>query len=119
MITGIGIDLIEISRVVKACEKESFLRKCFTMDEIELIKQDMKRAADNFAVKEAVAKMFGTGFHGISLVDIEVLRDGKGKPYVNLYGGATKLAKEQGINRIHVSISNTKDLSNALAIGES
>lgn len=118
MITGIGVDIIEISRVVKACEKEAFLKRCFTLEEIKLINQDSKRAADNFAVKEAVAKMFGTGFHGIALLDIEVLRDEMGKPYVNLYGGAARLAKEQGITRIHVSISNTKDLSNAFAVGE-
>lgn len=118
MITGIGIDLIEICRVTKACEKSSFLARCFTVAEIELLKKDIKKAADNFAVKEAVAKMFGTGFLGISLTEIEVLRDSSGKPVVKLYGKAKELAKEQGINAIHVSISNSKEYSNAVAIGE-
>ncbi len=118
MISGIGIDLIEVDRVLKACEKESFLKKIYTEGEIELIKADNMKAADNFAVKEAVAKMFGSGFRGFSPIDIEVLRDELGKPYINLYGQAKALAKEQGIVRIHVSISNTKDYSNAFAIGE-
>lgn len=118
MITGVGLDLIEISRVLKACEKETFLRKNFTSAELEIIEQDKIKAADNFAVKEAVSKMFGTGFAGISLIEIEVLRDQMGKPYVNLYGNALELAKTQGITAIHVSISNTKEYTSAFAVGE-
>ncbi len=118
MITGIGLDLIEIDRVLKACEKEGFLRKSFTLAELKLIEIDKVKAADNFAVKEAVAKMLGTGFAGIGLIEIEVLRDENGKPYVNLYGKAQELAKRQGITKIHVSISNTKDYANAFAVGE-
>lgn len=118
MITGIGVDLIEVSRVVSACKKESFLTRCFTGNEIDLIKPDLRKAADNFAVKEAVAKMLGTGFVGFTPVDIEVLRDAKGKPYVNLFRKAAELADTQGINIIHVSISNTKEYANAFAVGE-
>ena len=118
MISGIGIDLIEIERVAKACEREFFLKQCFTDDEINLIGDRWAKVAGNFAVKEAVAKMFGTGFRGISLKEIEVLRDELGKPYVNLYGKAAELAKEQGISTIHVSITNTKEYANAFVVGE-
>lgn len=118
MITGIGVDLVEISRVVRACQKEAFLKRYYTEREIEFLKKDMKKAADNFAVKEAVAKMLGTGFRGFAPIDIEVLRDDFGKPYVNLYGSAKTQAKQQRITEIHVSISNTKDYSNAFVVGE-
>lgn len=118
MITGIGVDLIEVARVTKACEKESFLKRYFTNPEIDLIKQDIKKAADNFAVKEAVAKMLGSGFHSFFPVDIEVLRTPEGKPYVNLYGKAQELADMQGITHVHVSITNTKEFANAFAVGE-
>lgn len=118
MIAGIGVDLIEIERVSKACEKEGFLKRCFTDEEIRMIGNRWEMAAGNFAVKEAVAKMFGTGFSGISLKDIEVLRDGLGKPYVNLYGNAAELAKDMQISVIHVSITNTKDYANAFVVGE-
>lgn len=118
MVTGIGVDLIEIDRVVKACQKESFLKRYYTKQEMELIRPDVKKAADNFAVKEAVAKMLGTGFRGFLPIDIEVLRNPEGKPYVKLYGKAAELAAQQGITIIHVSISNTKNLSNAFAVGE-
>lgn len=119
MIIGIGTDMVEIERVVKACEKEAFLLRAFSMEEQKLIAGSIAKAADNFAVKEAVVKMFGTGFRGIKLNEIEVLRDSLGKPYVNLYGAAKEMAEQLQLNRIHVSITNTKELASAFVVGES
>ncbi|BCN31935.1 holo-ACP synthase [Anaeromicropila herbilytica] len=119
MIIGIGTDLVEISRVIKACENRHFLEKYFTMDEIKLIEHDKRKAADNFAVKEAVSKIFGTGFHNFSPIDIEVLREESGKPYVKLYGKALDLAKQLKIGTIHVTITNTQKYAQAFAVGES
>ncbi|MBQ9828594.1 MAG: holo-ACP synthase [Lachnospiraceae bacterium] len=118
MIAGIGTDMIEIKRIKKACEKESFLVRCFTAKELELIGQDPQKAAGNFAVKEAVSKVFGTGFSGFRPIDIEVLRDEKGKPFVNLYGGAEETAAKLGITVIHVSITDTEEYAAAFAVGE-
>ncbi len=118
MIVGIGNDLIEISRVTKACEKEIFSKKVFTEKEIELARNHEYIYADNFAVKEAVSKMFGTGFRGISPIDIEVLRDSLGKPYVNLYGNAKIFADSLGVNQIFVAITNTKKYACAFVVGE-
>lgn len=118
MIYGIGTDIIEIERVEKACKNERFIERCFTKLERELIQQDSKKAAGNFAVKEAVAKVFGTGFRGIHLTDIEVLRDSLGKPYIRLYQSAKEMAKERNIIMFHVSISNTKEYATAFVIGE-
>lgn len=118
MIIGIGIDLIEVERVEKACEKEHFLTRCFTEREIDLIREDKRKASDNFAVKEAISKAFGTGVHGFELNEMEVLRDELGCPYAILYGNALKIAKERGITKIHVSISNTKIYSNAFVVAE-
>ena len=118
MIIGIGIDLIEIERIKKACAKEAFLLRSFTSAEIECIGGRAERAAGNFAVKEAVSKAKGTGFRGMSLKEIEVLRDDLGKPFVRLYGRAGAKAAALGIARWHVSISNTKTLAEAYVIGE-
>ncbi|ABX41288.1 holo-ACP synthase [Lachnoclostridium phytofermentans] len=118
MIFGIGTDMIEINRVVKACERKTFLTKIYTEQEQKLLLSDIRKAASNFAVKEAVVKMFGTGFRAIAPNEIEVLRDNLGKPYVNLYGNAEILAKEHNVERIHVSITNTKELVSAYVIGE-
>lgn len=119
MIYSIGTDMIEIERVVKACSKENFLLKYYTTKEIAIIALDKRKSADNFAVKEAVSKMFGTGFRSIEPIEIEVLRDDLGKPYVNLYGKALELSKKIGIEKIHVSLSNTKVYASAFVVGES
>ncbi len=109
MIYGIGTDLIEVERVKKACEKESFRKKIYTEQEQCLIAEHAQRAAGNFAVKESMVKAFGTGFGKISPIDIEVLREVSGKPYVVLHGPAKELAETLHIQHIHVSISNLKD----------
>lgn len=118
MILGIGNDLIEIERIEKACDKQAFLVRCYTEKEIELCKGKASMLAGNFAVKESVAKAFGTGFRGFETTDIEVLRDELGKPYVNLYGGAKKLYDDMAATSIHVSITNTKDYAAAMAVLE-
>lgn len=118
MIIGIGTDMIEIDRVVKACEKELFREKYYTKNEISLAVKDFRILADNFAVKEAISKMLGTGFRRITPIEIEVLRNSLGKPYVNLYGNALQLSDTLGIKKIFVTITNTKIYASAFVVGE-
>ena len=118
MVVAIGTDLIEIDRVSKACKKDTFKEKMFTQVEINLCKNNDVKFADNFAVKESVSKMLGTGFRDITPIEIEVLRDSLGKPYVNLYGRSLERSKELGITKILVTISNTKDYSLAFVVGQ-
>ena len=118
MIVGVGTDLIEIERIRKACVKEAFLTRVYTEEECRQAGGNAARLAGNFAVKEAVSKAMGTGFRGMSLNEIEVLRDSLGKPYVNLYGRAAERAEAMGIRRWHISITNTKTLAAAYVIGE-
>ena len=118
MILGTGCDLVEIERMKKACEKEAFLVRSFTEEERRQAEGKVPRLAGDFAVKEAVAKALGTGFSDFWLTDIEVLRDGRGKPYVNLYGNAKKRFEAMGMERLEVSISNTREHAVAFAVGE-
>lgn len=118
MIYGVGTDLIEVERIRKACEKESFCKRVYTEQERELITGNAQKAAGNFAVKEAVVKAFGTGFGKISPVDVEVLREPSGKPYVVLHGPAKEQAETEQITTIHVSISNTKDYATGYVVME-
>ncbi|MCI9148425.1 MAG: holo-ACP synthase [Hungatella sp.] len=118
MIVGVGTDLIEIARVEKACGKQAFLARIYTREECRQFGENVTRLAGNFAVKEAVAKALGTGFSGFWPRDIQVLRDEKGKPFVNLFDGALKRAGELGVENIHVSITNTKEYAAAFAVAE-
>ncbi len=117
MIIGVGVDAVEIDRVKHACERSHFTERIFTKDEIAQFDKRKIRAASDFAGKEAVAKVFGTGFAGCQPADIEILRNEKGAPYVKLYGGARKIAKELGITNIKISITNTSDTATAFAVG--
>ena len=121
MIKGIGTDLIEVERIEKAMTRPGFLDRYFTDKELELFQahnMSPSKVAGNFCVKVAVVKAFGTGFKEVRLGDIEVLRDQRGKPYVNLYRKAVELTGELLIDYIHVSISNTKEYVTAVAVAE-
>ena len=119
-----GIDLIEISRIKESIEEhgETFVKKIFTPFEIEYC--ELHRAAKfqhyavRFAAKEAVAKMFGTGFNGsFDWQEIEVQNEVSGKPKVVLKGRALKLLKELGMKEISVSLSHSKEYATCMVIG--
>ncbi len=118
MIYGIGTDIIEVERIKKAYEKQSFRNKIYTEQEQQLIAENAQRAAGNFAVKESVVKAFGTGFGKISAIDIEVLREPSGKPYVVLHGAAKEQAEQEHILQVHVSISNVKEYAMGYVVME-
>lgn len=118
MIVGIGTDIIEVKRVKTACERGAFLTRYFTSKEISFLKENYQSIASNFAVKESVAKAFGTGFRGFEMIEIEVLRDELGAPYVCLYGNALEKANSLHVDKIHVSISNIAMYATAYVVCE-
>jgi len=121
MIVGIGNDIIEIKRIQKSIGNLRFLERYFTEKEIELYHNrhnNPEVLAGNFAVKEAVSKVFGTGVVGFSMKEIEVLRDDHGKPYITLYGKASAIASGLLINQFHVSISHNRTDAVAFVVGE-
>lgn len=102
-----------MKRIAAAIQRESFCKKVYTEQEREMArrrgKQEVSFLAGNFASKEAVSKAFGTGIRGFTLNEVEILRDEKGKPYVNLYGNAKQMFEERFGKQIHISISNTEE----------
>ena len=121
MVIGIGIDIIEISRIEKIMKRtSSFIEKSFTDNEIDYFKLKGLKGnvvAGNFAAKEAISKAIGTGFRGFGLKDIEVLRDELGKPVVNLSEKIYKLLDKKDFN-MHISISHNKENAIAYAVME-
>ena len=119
MVLGLGLDLVEIGRIAKACEKPHFRARIFTPAENARIdERGAQTAAGIFAAKEAVVKALGTGFRTFMPSDIAVLREESGRPYVVLYNGAKALAEERGITHIHVSITDTQEYAQAFAVAE-
>lgn len=124
MILGIGTDLVQIERIEKAITNKRFCERIYTEAERSLIAKRPMCAAGNFAVKESVVKAFGTGFSvtmtgkAVRPTDIEVLREENGKPYVCLYGTAKEVFEKMGGRRLHVSITNERELAMAYVILE-
>lgn len=120
MIKGLGVDIIEISRVEKAIEKKGFLDRIFTTDELIYFREknfNKFSIAGTFAAKEAVSKVLGTGIRGFAFKDIEIRRNELGCPSVVLLNGAQCIAREKGIENIDISISHCREYAVANAIG--
>lgn len=123
MIYGSGIDIIEVSRIRTVMERDiGFREKIFTPVEIEYCetkKHKYENYAARFSAKEAFLKAIGTGWRfGIRFADIEVYHDEYGKPLIRLYGKAEQLSKDEGISKIHVSLSHIKETATAIVIVE-
>lgn len=121
MVIGIGTDLIDIDRIEKTLAHHSgFKNKLFSPNEQKMLEEKHWRSetvAANFAGKEAVLKVFGTGLRNCKWNEIEILRDELGKPYVALSGGALKIAEKMGIHEILISLAHSKNQAIAYAIG--
>ena len=118
-----GIDLVKVSRLEKTYEIFGlrFLNRIYDNLEIEQFQKKSTRAkpfflAKNFAGKEAVSKVIGYGFtNGVRPKDIVILRK-YGGPIVRLNGKAKLLAKEQGLDEISLSLSDTDEHATAMAV---
>jgi holo-[acyl-carrier protein] synthase len=123
MITGIGTDIVEIGRIRGMMERhgEHFVERCFTAGEIDYARRHRDpsvRLAGRWAAKEAVVKVLGTGFiQGITFHDVEVVSLHTGQPTVTLSGQAARIAAEQGITEIKLTVSHSREYATATAIG--
>ena len=124
MIFGIGTDIADCNRVgsIYAKHGHHFVKNILTPAELERMAQlkDPKEfIAGRWAAKEAFSKALGTGMCAeCAFVEIEVLSDERGKPFVRLYAATAETAKRLGITRIHVSISHERELATAFVVLE-
>lgn len=122
MIFGIGTDIIEISRVKKAIERNSrFVERIFSKQEMlyyEKRNMNVESIAAGFSAKEAVLKALGTGLGNFRWKDVEILRDASGKPFARLGGSVGEYAEKEGIKRILITLSHSKEFATATAAAE-
>jgi holo-[acyl-carrier protein] synthase len=124
VIAGIGVDIVDVSRVAKLVERygDRFLRRVFTDSEAAYAAgsgNPAERLAGRFAVKEAVMKALGTGkTQGILWRDVETVRGTFGKPVVHLHGQAVQWMKNRGADTLHVSITHDGGKAMAFVIIE-
>jgi holo-[acyl-carrier protein] synthase len=120
MITGLGVDIVEIERMETALARHPRMReRIFSEQEREYCDKRNRPAihyALRFAAKEAVLKALGTGFAGMKFTDVEVVRDAGGRPSPRLTGRAKEVADELGVVELHVSLSYTHTTAVASAV---
>jgi holo-[acyl-carrier protein] synthase len=125
MIIGIGIDVIEVERILRAIDHpewgERFRARVYTPGEVAYCAERRRYAesfAARFAAKEATMKALGRGFGGgIGWREIEVVR-GRGRPRLVLSGIALERARAIGASRWHLSLTHTATTAAAYVIAE-
>ncbi len=121
MVVGVGVDIVEVSRIERALERygERFLHRVFTEVEREYCEQFGKQRAlhyaARFAAKEAFAKAVGTGMVGLRWRDVGVVNGRLGKPELLL---SDEVARRYPGCRFHVSLSHTATHAVAVVVVE-
>ena len=124
MIIGLGIDIIEISRIEAAIERNGvrFVNRVFTSNEqayCEARNPSAVHYAGRFAAKEAAFKALGTGWAGnIRWTDVEVEAAQSGPPRLKLSGAALERFNALGALSAHISISHSREYATAVAVFE-
>ncbi|MGN7784530.1 holo-ACP synthase [Niabella sp. 22666] len=124
MITGIGLDVIEVERVQQKIEKEQGFRELvFGQEEIEYCEpktHKYEHYAARFAAKEALFKALGTGWtNGTAYNEILILGDEAGKPEIHLRGETARTLEQIDLSKVKISISHLKNIAAAVVIIES
>ncbi|MBL4762240.1 MAG: holo-ACP synthase [Gammaproteobacteria bacterium] len=114
MIIGIGVDIVEISRIKALYEKygERFSTRILCaaeLKELSDLSNPVLLLAKRFAAKEAASKALGTGMRdGIGFQSFEVAHDALGKPELIFHDAALKKTNCLKMTSAHLSISDEK-----------
>ncbi len=122
MLVGIGTDIVRIARFEAMLERHGrrVAERILSAEELVEFAATARPAnflAKRFAVKEAVAKAFGTGFRdGLSLRHIGVAHDSLGKPSLRFYAQAEVMLNTAGVGETHVSVTDEEEFAVAFVI---
>ena len=125
MITGIGIDIVQVERVATVYQHfgRKFARRVLATDELVAFDKTaapVRFLAMRFAAKEAVSKALGTGFRqGVALRLIQVVHNAAGKPSLRLHGAVAEHAARQHVTATHVTLTDERDYAAAVVVFES
>lgn len=122
MIHGIGTDLVEVARVERLLQRfgERFVQRVLSNSEQADFRRSPRPAAflaRRFAAKEAAAKALGTGIRGaFAMHAIEVSNRENGAPELRFTGVAARAARERGVGRALVSLSDERSYALAYVL---
>ena len=98
-ILGIGVDIVENSRIAKSLKNSVFITRIFSNSEILIAKKIRDKKSyfsKRFAAKEAFAKSIGSGFrNNLNFKDISIVNNKLGKPSFVINEKIKKIVKKK------------------------
>ena len=122
-ILGIGVDIVDNSRIDRSLKNNSFIKRVFSKSEILSAKKTKDKKSyysKRFAAKEAFSKSIGTGFRdNLNFKDISIINNKLGKPSFVITEKIKKIIKKHfkiSSFNFFLSISDEKKYSIAYVI---
>jgi holo-[acyl-carrier protein] synthase len=119
-IIGNGVDIVENKRIKNSLKIKGFVNRVFTKNEIYKSKNLNNKTnyfAKRFAAKEAFVKALGEGFrNNINFKDIDITKDKKGRPFINISNNIKKfLKKKLKLNKYKIFLSLSDEKKHSIA----
>ncbi|RNE63953.1 holo-ACP synthase [Cryobacterium tepidiphilum] len=115
MITGIGVDVVDLARFERQILRTPRLvPRLFTEGERSLPAHSL---AARFAAKEALIKALGDSA-GVSWQEMEVVSGDGRNPEFLLHGQAAKAVADRGITDVHLSMTHDAGVACAFVVAE-
>ena len=121
-VIGLGVDLIETSRVRAALARwgERLVAKLMSPEEAARLPLESRARAGALAraiaAKEAASKALGMGIGEVSWQDFSVLNDARGAPLLRLSGRAEALLRARGGHQALLSLSDERQFALAFVV---
>ena len=122
-ILGIGVDIVDNSRIYRSLKNDSFIKRVFSKSEILSAKKTKDKKSyysKRFAAKEAFSKSIGTGLRdNLNFKDISIINNKLGKPSFVITEKIKKIIKKHfktSSFNFFLSISDEKKYSIAYVI---
>ena len=120
---GVGVDIVDNTRIKKMIRNKDFLNRVFSNYEILSSNKIVNKTsffAKRFAAKEAFSKSLGTGFrNNLNFRDIVIKNNKSGKPFFFITKKVKSLIKKKFKTKkfnFYLSISDEKNYSVAFVI---
>ena len=123
-IRGIGVDIVQVSRIVQALERfgHRMEARLFTDGELEYCRRHadpLPHLAARFAAKEAASKALGTGMSGgVAFKQFEVLQPGGQVPALAFHGAALERYQSLGCTSSHLTLTHDGGVAIACVVLE-
>ena len=115
MITGVGVDVVDLARFERTLAHTPRLReRLFAQSERGL---PVRSLAARFAAKEALRKALGRS-DGLIWTDIEIVPNEHGDPDFRLHGDVADVVASHGVQRLHLSMTHDAGVAIAFVVAE-